>query len=107
MGLILLWRNAHKAHLWWSGKMLAGTMLMGFGAFNVVEGFVDHQLLGIHHVNERAPQEQWIYWDGRFLMWGAAMLVIGWLVFRRGKQQTPSQCRAGIPEGANPLSKPR
>jgi uncharacterized membrane protein len=58
MGLILLWRNAHKAHLWWSGKMLAGTMLMGFGAFNVVEGFVDHQLLGIHHVNETSGRRR-------------------------------------------------
>jgi uncharacterized membrane protein len=48
LGLLVLWRNAHKTHRWWSGKMLAGTMLTGFGAFNVVEGLVDHQLLGLH-----------------------------------------------------------
>jgi uncharacterized membrane protein len=38
-------------------------MLIGFGAFNLLEGLVDHQLLGIHHVNETVPLEQWNYWD--------------------------------------------
>jgi uncharacterized membrane protein len=37
LGLILLWRTAHRSHLWWSGKLLVGTMLMGFGLFNLVE----------------------------------------------------------------------
>ncbi|RWO97800.1 MAG: DUF2243 domain-containing protein [Mesorhizobium sp.] len=68
LGLIVLWRTAHKSHLWWSGKMLLGTMLMGFGMFNLVEGVIDHQLLGIHHVNETVPQDQWIYWDIGFLI---------------------------------------
>jgi len=26
----------------------------------VVQGIVDHHLLGIHHVNETVPREQWI-----------------------------------------------
>jgi|SRR5688572_14432905 len=85
LGLILLWRTAHKVHLWWSGKMLVGTMLMGFGTFNVVEGIVNHHLLGLHHVNETVPQDQWIYWDAGFLVWGAAMLICGWLLYRAGK----------------------
>lgn len=34
-GLILLWRTAHRAHLWWSGKLPDGTMLMGFGLFDL------------------------------------------------------------------------
>jgi uncharacterized membrane protein len=33
-------------------------MLIGFGLFNLVEGIIDHHLLGIHHVNETAPQDQ-------------------------------------------------
>src|SRR3712207_6601607 len=33
LGLIVLWRKAHRAHVRWSGKLLAGTMLMGFGIF--------------------------------------------------------------------------
>ena len=59
----------------WSGKLLAGTLLIGFGIFNLVEGIIDHHVLGIHHVNETVPRDQWIWWDLGFLIWGAAMLV--------------------------------
>jgi len=91
LGLIVLWRTAHRSHLWWSGRLLVGTLLMGFGLFNLVEGIVDHQLLGLHHVNETAPREQWIYWDIGFLLWGAAMLIGGWVIQRRGRQDSPGE----------------
>ncbi len=87
-GLFLLWRSAHRTHIWWSGKMLAGTLLMGFGIFNVVEGTINHHILGIHHVNETVPRAEWIYWDLGFLIWGMLMLVGGWLLLRRGKVET-------------------
>jgi uncharacterized membrane protein len=61
---------------------------MGFGLFNVVEGLVNHHLLGPHHVNETVPQEHWIYWDVGFLVWGAAMLVGGWALWRAGQWDT-------------------
>ena len=59
-GLAVLWRSARRTHLRWSGKLLVGTLLMGFGLFNLVEGLVDHHLLAIHHVNETVPREQWV-----------------------------------------------
>jgi uncharacterized membrane protein len=77
-GLVIVWRKANRAHGRWSGRTLAGSLLVGFGLFNVVEGIVDHQLLGLHHVNETAPPAQWMYWDLGFLAWGAAMLAAGW-----------------------------
>ena len=80
LGLIILWRASRRSHERWSWKLLPATMLIGFGAFNLVEGLIDHQLLGIHHVNETVPREQWIYWDISFLIWGAAMLLGGWLL---------------------------
>lgn len=90
IGLILLWRTAHRVHLWWSGRLLIGTLLMGFGIFNLVEGIVDHQILGLHHVNETVPEAQWLYWDIGFLAWGALMLIFGWALYKSGKQQSPS-----------------
>jgi uncharacterized membrane protein len=87
-GLVLLWRAARLRHVRWSSKLLAGTFLLGWGIFNLVEGIVDHQLLGIHHVNETVPREQWIYWDLGFLLWGAAMLAAGWLLLRNGRRET-------------------
>ena len=88
LGLILLWRTARRVHLRWSGKLLGGSILMGFGTFNLVEGAINHHVLGIHHVNETVAAEQWIYWDLGFLAWGAAMLAVGWLLLRRGQAET-------------------
>jgi uncharacterized membrane protein len=96
LGLAILWHAAHRTHVRWSGKLLVGTMLMGFGLFNLVEGLIDHQLLGIHHVNETVPQAQWIYWDIGFLVWGALMLLVGWRLMRAGQQETPDPRQASV-----------
>jgi uncharacterized membrane protein len=87
-GLVLLWRAAGRTHLRWSTKLLIGTLLLGFGACNVVEGLIDHEILGVHHVNETVPRAQWIYWDLGFLLWGVAMVVGGALLLRAGRRET-------------------
>ena len=87
-GLFILWRTAHRRHLYWSTKLLAGTLLMGFGAFNVVEGIVDHQLLGIHHVNELTDARYRIYWDLGFIIWGAVMFGVGWYLLKQGQRES-------------------
>ncbi|MGZ9219228.1 MAG: DUF2243 domain-containing protein, partial [Candidatus Binatia bacterium] len=95
IGLILFWRKAHRTHVRWSSKLLAGTILMGFGIFNVVEGIIDHHIIGIHHVNETVPQDQWLYWDLGFLIWGVVMLAGGWLLLRGGELETPQENNSG------------
>ena len=86
-GLAILWRHARRPHARWSARLLASTMLMGFGIFNLVEGTIDHHLLGLHHVNETAPPEQWLWWDLGFLVWGAFMLLGGWALQRRRERR--------------------
>jgi len=95
VGLYILWRYSRMNHIRWSGKLLPGAMLLGFGVFNVVEGLINHQLLGLHHVNETAPREQWLYWDIGFLVWGAAMVAGGWVLLKRGREDT--RVRAAVP----------
>ena len=90
-GLFILWRHAHRRHLYWSSKLLIGTMLIGFGAFNFIEGLINHQLLGLHHVNETVAEAYRIYWDIGFLIWGAIMVIIGWLLLRAGKKEQWAQ----------------
>jgi uncharacterized membrane protein len=90
VGLFVLWRAAHRRHLLWPHKLLAGSVLVGWGLFNLVEGLVDHELLGVHHVNERVPFAQHVLWDMGFLAWGGAMLVTGWLLLRSGRSETMS-----------------
>jgi len=62
---------------------LAGLMLAGWGSFNLVEGTIDHHVLGIHHV--RAGDAQWAY-DAGFLLLGAALLVGGLALARRAER---------------------
>jgi len=81
LGVTLLWR-ALRAGERGTARQLIGLALLGWGIFNVVEGIVDHLLLGIHHVNETAPREQWLWWDLGFLLWGAAMIGVGWWLWR-------------------------
>ena len=57
-----------------------GGLLIGWGAFNTVEGVVDHYVLNLHHVRP-GPDEA--LWDAAFLAWGVLMLVAGWLLARR------------------------
>jgi uncharacterized membrane protein len=96
-GIGLLWGDARRRHVRWPAKLLWGGVLAGWGAFNVVEGLVDHQVLGIHHVNETAPLDQWIWWDIGFLIWGAVMLVVGSVLLRRGRQEAVEAL--GLPPG--------
>lgn len=102
IGLYLLWRYARTNHIRWSGKLLPGAILLGFGAFNLVEGVVNHQLLGLHHVNETVPNEQWVYWDVGFLVWGAAMVIGGRFLLRRGRQETAASAGRFAPAPPGP-----
>ncbi|MHA6495440.1 DUF2243 domain-containing protein [Pseudomonas borbori] len=86
-GLVQLWRAAHRPHLYWSSRLLVGSLLVGFGLFNLVEGILNHQILGLHHVNETVAPQYWIYWDLGFLLWGLLMLVSGALLLRSRASQ--------------------
>ncbi len=93
LGLYLFWRVAHTRHLYWSSRMMVGAVLIGWGIFNVVEGLIDHQLLGVHHVNELVPKAQWLAWDIGFLVWGALMPIGGWLLLRSGARRQRAQAK--------------
>lgn len=75
IGLALLWRAGGRADVPWSSQIFVGSLLIGAGLFNVVEGVIDHQILGIHHVKPGANQ---LAWDIGFLALGALLFVIGW-----------------------------
>jgi uncharacterized membrane protein len=74
------WREGRLAPSW---AFHFGLVLAGWGLFNVVEGLVDHQLLGIHHVRDDlgAP----LSWDLGFLAFGVLLVAGGWLLHRRGE----------------------
>ncbi len=92
-GLAVLWGAARRPHAPWSTRLMVGLFLVGWGAFNLVDGAVNHLLLGIHHINETVPVDQRGLWDIAFLLWGAAMLVGGWALARAGEREQDDAAR--------------
>jgi uncharacterized membrane protein len=79
VGLYLLWRRSSDWRWALNGRALVGWMLVGWGLFNLVEGVVDHHLLTVHHVREGDNQ---LAYDLGFLVFGAMLCLVGWLVAR-------------------------
>ncbi|MCX2970847.1 MULTISPECIES: DUF2243 domain-containing protein [Streptomyces] len=87
IGLALLYsRVTHRRRRVWTSRVLWGWVLVGWGLFNLVEGVVDHHVLGIHHVHD-GPHRLW--WDLGFLALGALLLVGGYLLQRGGRPLAP------------------
>jgi uncharacterized membrane protein len=82
-GLWILWRRASEWRWAASGRAFLGWMLAGWGLFNLVEGVVDHHLLGLHHVRE---VEDPLAWDLAFLAFGALLVLAGGLLARVGER---------------------
>jgi uncharacterized membrane protein len=73
------WRQGRLAPNW---SFHVGLLLTGWGVFNLVEGVVDHQLLGVHHVRDDLGGP--LSWDLGFLVLGALLIAGGWALHRRG-----------------------
>jgi uncharacterized membrane protein len=82
LGLIVLWRRSTDWRSALSGRALLGWMLLGWGLFNLLEGLVDHHVLGIHHVREDGDETTW---DLAFLALGALLVVAGGRLIARAR----------------------
>ena len=78
-GVAMLWRTSQRSGGLGPGRALLGWGLAGWGLFNLVEGLVDHHLLGIHHVRA-GPSQLW--YDLGFLAVGAVLVGAGWSLAR-------------------------
>jgi uncharacterized membrane protein len=66
-----------------SWGVVTGWLLIGWAAFNLVEGAVDHHLLTVHHVRDDVSDP--LAWDLAFLGVSMGLLVIGLALLRRGR----------------------
>jgi uncharacterized membrane protein len=103
-GLALLWSVTRRPGGAWSTRSFIGTLLAGWGLFNLVEGIVDHHLLELHHVRENSANQ--LAWDLAFLAWGAAMLLGGWLLMRRGHADLAAAEHAAATRSSAPSGRP-
>jgi uncharacterized membrane protein len=83
LGLALLWKAVQRRDVPLSTKTLVGSMALGWGLFNLVEGIIDHHLLHIHHVTET---DNHLIWDLAFLASGLLLIGIGTTLISAGRK---------------------
>jgi uncharacterized membrane protein len=86
VGLYLLWARIGRGGWRWRARSLTGWMLVGWGLFNLVEGTLNHHILGLHRVNPEASAP--LAWDIGFLVLGALLVAGGWLLARGDEPRT-------------------
>jgi len=80
--MLVAWQQGRPAPTW---RFQIGLLLAGWGIFNLVEGLINHQILGVHHVRDDlgAP----LSWDLGFLALGVALLAGGWALHTAGRRE--------------------
>ncbi len=79
------WRRGRLAPTW---RNHVGLLLAGWGVFNVVEGIVNHHILGIHHVRDDVGAP--LSWDLGFLAFSVLLVAFGWLLQRTAARECSS-----------------
>lgn len=82
-GVFRLVADARRGRRMPGPRALTGQLLTGWGLFNLVEGVVDHHLLGLHHVRDlptHVPALDWWF----LAVAGVGTLVAGRLLERAG-----------------------
>jgi|tagenome__1003787_1003787.scaffolds.fasta_scaffold18570150_1 uncharacterized membrane protein len=62
-------------------KEFTGLLILGWGLFNLVEGIIDHHLLGLHHVRDlpsHVPLYDWLFLG----IGGLGFILLGWMIAR-------------------------
>jgi uncharacterized membrane protein len=78
-GVLWLWWRRPTRRSW---PALMGPLLAGWGLFNVVEGLINHHVLGLHHVR---PGPDQLAYDLAFLVLGVLLVIAGAALHRRAK----------------------
>jgi uncharacterized membrane protein len=95
-GVALLWRALRAQLNPPPVRVFLGAAVAGWGVFNLVEGIIDHELLGIHHVR---PGPHYVAWDIGFLVVSVVLVGIGWAIGRE-RRSTPVRWGSPQPAGA-------
>jgi uncharacterized membrane protein len=82
LGLALLWNSAQQRDVALPTKVFVGSLSLGWGLFNLVEGVINHHFLHIHHVRETADH---LTWDFAFLASGVVLIIVGFVLIRSNK----------------------
>ena len=82
VGVYWLLADARKGESLPDRKAFTGLLILGWGLFNLVEGILDHHILGLHHVRDlpaHVPLYDWLF----LLIGGIGFILLGWTLARR------------------------
>jgi len=81
LGVLLLYRAARQGAYFPSMRWFMGLLIGGWGAFNLVEGVINHHLFSLHHVRD-LPVHVPSYDYAFLLIGGIGFIALGWLLTR-------------------------
>jgi uncharacterized membrane protein len=67
-----------------SFQVFTGQLILGWGVFNLVEGIIDHQILGIHNVREVLNST--VYNLAFLGIGGILFILLGWMFMQAGRR---------------------
>ncbi len=83
----MLWNAVKQKDVPLSGNTFFGSLVLGWGIFNFIEGIIDHHILVIHHVVELKGLS---LYDYLFLASGVLFILIGLAFIRTGSKDGAS-----------------
>ncbi|HEX8414629.1 MAG TPA: DUF2243 domain-containing protein, partial [Sphingomicrobium sp.] len=99
LGLGLLWRARGQLDQPGARRLVAGGVLLGFGAWNMVDVGLFHWVLGIHRIRLNVENPM-LYDVGWFAILGVLVALAGWAVLRRGGGSTGKGHSAAVAAAA-------
>jgi uncharacterized membrane protein len=79
-GIWLLWEAGQRVTAFPSSRWFVGQFFIGWGAFNLIEGIINHHILDLHHVRGQPDFD----WDWGFLLFaGVGFIWLGKRLTRR------------------------
>ena len=88
-GVYHLLRDGRRGVQLPSAKAFTGLLILGWGLFNLVEGIVDHHLLGLHHVRDlpaHVPLYDWLF----LVVGGVGFVLLGRVLSRSRAAAVPA-----------------
>jgi uncharacterized membrane protein len=95
VGVYWLLADARKGELLPDRKAFSGLLILGWGLFNLVEGIIDHHILGLHHVRDlpaHVPLYDWLFLG----IGGLGFILLGWALSRTSE---PPRDLHAVPAG--------
>lgn len=83
IGIGLLWRTTRSPNTSARTATFVGSLLLGLGCFNSVEGMLDHHVRSVHHAYAGYAE---VLWSGGFIASGFVFILIGGLSILAGRR---------------------